>query len=136
MLDAAATLALVLAGGEWRSPFYLLAVSSLILPAATLPPRRALAAALLFSSAYLAIAMATGIDWGTLGSTARLESFATHLIIPGLVALALTYASSLLDDLERERQHPRRSRSRPSGAASAGSCTIRPSSASTPPVSF
>ena len=105
MLDAAATLALVLAAGEWRSPFYLLAVSSLILPAATLPPRRALAAALLFSGAYLAIAMATGIDWGTLGSTARLESFATHLIIPGLVALSLAYASTLLDDLERERQH-------------------------------
>ena len=27
----------------------------------------------------------TGIEWGTLGSTARLESFATHLIIPLLV---------------------------------------------------
>ena len=42
-LDAASTLALVLAGGEWRSPFYLLAVSSLILPATTLAPRPAIA---------------------------------------------------------------------------------------------
>jgi signal transduction histidine kinase len=104
-IDAAVILALVVAAGEWRSPFYLLAVSSLILPATTLAPRRALAAALLFSLAYLGVALVTGIDWDTLGSTARLESFATHLIIPGLVVLALSYASELLEDLEAERRH-------------------------------
>jgi signal transduction histidine kinase len=105
VLDAAVTLGLVLAAGEWRSPFYLLAVSSLILPATALAPRRAIAAALAFTLAYLAIALATGIEWGTLGSTARLESFATHLIIPLLVVVALAYGSDLLDDLEAERRN-------------------------------
>ena len=105
VIDAGVTLGLVLAAGEWRSPFYLLAVSSLILPATTLPPRRALVSALLFAGAYFAIALLTGIEWETLGSTARLESFATHLIIPGLVVLSLAYASELLEDLEAERRH-------------------------------
>ena len=105
VIDAGVTLGLVLAAGEWRSPFYLLAVSSLILPATTLPPRRALVSALLFAGAYFAIALVTGIEWETLGSTARLESFATHLIIPGLVVLSLAYASELLEDLEAERRH-------------------------------
>lgn len=104
-LDGVVTLALVLAAGEWRSPFYLLAVSSLILPATTLPPRRAAAAALLFVGAYLGIALVTGIEWATLSSTARLESFTTHLTIPGLVVLSLVYASELLEDLEAERRH-------------------------------
>jgi len=104
-LDASVTLALVWAGGEWRSPFYLLAVSSLILPATALGPRRALLAALVFVGAYFGIALVTGIDWQMLGSTARLESFATHLIIPLLVVVALTYASQVLDDLEAERRY-------------------------------
>ena len=104
-LDAGVTLALVLAGGEWRSPFYLLAVSSLILPATALAPRPAIAAAVAFIAAYLGIALVTGIDWEQLGSTARLESFATHLIIPLLVVVALAYASALLADLDGERRH-------------------------------
>ena len=104
-VDGAVTLGLVLAAGEWRSPFYLLAVSSLILPATSLPPRRARAAALLFAGAYLGVALITGIDWETLASTARLESFTTHLVIPGLVVLSLAYASELLKDLEAERRH-------------------------------
>lgn len=104
-IDAAVTLALVLAGGEWRSPFYLLAVSSLVLPATALAPRPALAAALAFAAVYFGIALVTGIDWETLGSTARLESFATHLMMPLLVVVALAYASDLVDDLDRERRH-------------------------------
>ncbi len=103
-LDAGVTLALVLAAGEWRSPFYLLAVSSLILPATVLPPRRALGAAFAFAAVYFAIALVTGIEWETLGSTARLESFATHLVIPMLVTVSLAYASNLLEDLEEERR--------------------------------
>jgi signal transduction histidine kinase len=104
-IDAAVTLALVLAGGEWRSPFYLLAVSSLVLPATALAPRPALAAAVAFAAAYFGIALVTGIEWDTLGSTARLESFATHLMIPLLVVVSLAYASDLVDDLDRERRH-------------------------------
>lgn len=105
LLDTAVTLGLVLAAGEWRSPFYLLAISALILPATALDPRPAIGAAVAFTGVYLAIALATGIEWDTLGSTARLESFATHLIVPLLVVVALAYGSDLLDDLETERRH-------------------------------
>ncbi len=103
--DAAAALGLVLAAGEWRSPFYLLAVTTLILPATVLPARRALAAGVAFAAAYFVIALVTGIEWETLGSTARLESFATHLVIPLLVVVSLAYASDLVEDLEHERRH-------------------------------
>ena len=104
-LDAAVTLALVLAAGEWRSPFYLLAVSSLVLPATALAPRPAMGAALAFTAGYFVIALVTGVEWDTLGSTARLESFATHLMIPLLVVVALAYGSELIDDLDRERRN-------------------------------
>jgi signal transduction histidine kinase len=104
-VDAAVALGLVLAAGEWRSPFYLLAVTTLILPATTLRPRQALAFGIAFAAAYFVIALVTGIEWETLGSTARLESFATHLVIPLLVVVSLAYASDLVDDLERERRH-------------------------------
>jgi len=104
-LDAAVTLALVLAAGEWRSPFYLLAVSSLVLPATALAPRPAIGAALAFTAGYFVIALVTGVEWDTLGSTARLESFATHLMIPLLVVVALAYGSELVDDLDRERRN-------------------------------
>jgi signal transduction histidine kinase len=104
-VDAAAALSLVLAAGEWRSPFYLLAVTTLILPATVLPARGALAAGMAFAAAYFVIALVTGIEWETLGSTARLESFATHLVIPLLVVVSLAYASDLVEDLEHERRH-------------------------------
>jgi signal transduction histidine kinase len=104
-VDAAVALGLVLAAGEWRSPFYLLAVTTLILPATSLRPRQALAAGVAFAAVYFVIALVTGIEWETLGSTARLESFATHLVIPLLVVVSLAYASELVDDLDRERRH-------------------------------
>jgi signal transduction histidine kinase len=103
-VDVGVTLALVLAGGEWRSPFYLLAVSALVLPAALLPFRRALLAAGAFTVAYFAVALLSGVDWDALGSTARLESFSTHLIIPVLVVLALAYPAHLLAALDDARE--------------------------------
>jgi signal transduction histidine kinase len=102
-LDAAIVLALVLASEQWRSPFYLVALTSLILPATTLSFRRALAFGSAFTAAYFVVALATGIDWRTLETTPRLESFATHLLMPMLVALALAYSASLLRRLDEER---------------------------------
>ncbi len=101
--DAAITLALVLVSEQWRSPFYLLALTSLILPATALPWRRALAFGGVFTVSYFAIAVATGIDWHTLETTARLESLATHLMVPMLVVLALAYSERLLRRLDEER---------------------------------
>lgn len=100
-LDLAATLALVLASEEWRSPFYLMALSSLVLPATALRLRQALVLGLGFTLAYLGVAIATGVDVSELRSTTRLESLSTHLLMPVLAALALAYAAELLAERER-----------------------------------
>lgn len=100
-LDVAATLAFVLASEEWRSPFYLMALSSLVLPATALRLRQALVLGLGFTLAYLGVAIATGVDVSELRSTTRLESLSTHLLMPILAALALAYAAELLAERER-----------------------------------
>ena len=108
LVDIAAALALVLASGDWRSPFYLMALGSLILPAVMLPRRRAAAVGGLFTLTYAAVAVVTGIDWATLGSTSRLESFSTHLLLPLLLVGLLTYAAGLLGDLADARDRTER----------------------------
>jgi two-component system sensor histidine kinase UhpB len=107
-LDCAIALAFVLGGEEWRSPFYVLALTALILPATTLSFGRALAFGVLFTGAYFAVAVATGVDWSTLDSTARLESFSTHLMVPLLVTASLAYAADLLNRLRAERARAER----------------------------
>jgi signal transduction histidine kinase len=94
----------VLASEEWRSPFYLLALTSLVLPATALPYRRAITFGIAFTLLYVLVATATGIDWATLDTTARFESFSTHLLVPIIVTLALAYASGLLRRLNEEQQ--------------------------------
>src|SRR3954464_6941156 len=42
-VDMIAAFALVLAGGDWRSPFYVFALTTLVMPATSLPWRRAVA---------------------------------------------------------------------------------------------
>ena len=101
--DAVVVLMLVLVAGEWRSPFYPLALTALVFPATTLPARRAAVFGAAFTGGYLAIALATGIDWSMLRTTARLESFSTHLLMPVLIVVALAYAARLVAGLERER---------------------------------
>lgn len=100
-LDMAATLALVVASEEWRSPFYLMAVSSLVFPATAVRLRSAVVLGAGFTLAYLLVAIAVGVDVSELRSTTRLESLSTHLLMPILVALALAYASELLAERER-----------------------------------
>ena len=100
-LDVAATLALVLASEEWRSPFYLMALSSLVLPATAVRLRQALVLGVGFTLAYLGVAIATGVDLTELRSTTRLESLSTHLLLPILASLALAYAAELLAERER-----------------------------------
>ncbi|MGH2949718.1 MAG: sensor histidine kinase, partial [Solirubrobacteraceae bacterium] len=104
LVDVVVVLALVVASGEWRSPFYLMAVSALMLPATGFPMRRALIAGAAFSVVYFAVALLVGVDWATLGSTARLESFLTHLLIPPLVVFALAHAQHLLEGMDAERE--------------------------------
>src|SRR4051794_3306858 len=102
--DTVAALALVLLSGDWRSPFYLFALTTLVLPATTLRWRAALAWSATFSGAYAGVALLMHkLPLDTIANTIRLETLATHLVLPTLVTGALAYASMLLSDLRAER---------------------------------
>jgi len=103
-VDLGVCLALVVLSGEWRSACYLLAVTGLIPPATTLGPSAAMAVGVAFTSIYLLLALELGIEWDVLRSTARSESFATHLLVPLLVVAGLAHGSRLLQRLEGERE--------------------------------
>ncbi len=103
LLDSAAVLALVAASEDWRSPFYVLMLTALILPSTGLSFRRALAWGAGFTIAYFGVAVYTELDANTLGSTIRLETIATHLMVPVVVVLALAYATEILERLRGER---------------------------------
>jgi signal transduction histidine kinase len=108
VVDAAAVLALMLATDSWRSPFYVLGLTALIFPATGLPLRRALAFGGVFTTAYFALAVATGLEWETLRQTSRLESFATHLMVPMITTIALAYGARALRRLQEERNRSER----------------------------
>jgi len=102
VLDAAAVLALIAASGDWRSAFYLLALTALIFPATARSPSLALAFGVGFTAAYGALAAAAegGLHWA---STAGLETFVAHLLVPLLVVVALAYAAALMRRLRAEQ---------------------------------
>jgi len=108
VLDAAAVLLLMLATDAWRSPFYVLGLTALIFPATGLPLRRALAFGGVFTAAYFALAATTGLEWETLRQTSRLESFATHLMVPMIIVIALAYGAAVLRRLQEERNRSER----------------------------
>src|ERR1700712_3115499 len=58
-LDGFAALGLVLAGGDWRSPFYVFALTTLVLPATALPWRVAVSWGVAFSALYGGVALLT-----------------------------------------------------------------------------
>jgi signal transduction histidine kinase len=103
LLDGVAALALVAASEDWRSPFYVLMLTALILPATGLGFRHALAWGIAFTSAYLGVAVYTELDANTLESTIRLETITTHLMVPLVIVLALAYAADILERLRGER---------------------------------
>ena len=108
LVDGAIAIALVWLSGDWRSPFYVFALTALVLPATTLPFRRAVAWACGFTAAYLAVAIQTELDAGTLRSSIRVETVATHLMVPIVIVLALGYAADLLNRLRDERERSER----------------------------
>jgi signal transduction histidine kinase len=107
-IDAAALMALILVTETYRSPFYLLGLTALILPATGLPVRRAFAFGAGFTTAYFAIAASTGVSWKTLEQTYKLESFATHLLVPLIIVITLAYAGEVLRRLQQERARAER----------------------------
>jgi signal transduction histidine kinase len=108
LVDGAVAIGLVWLSGDWRSPFYIFALTTLVLPATTLPFRSALGWACGFTAGYLAVAIQTELDAGTLRSSIRVETVATHLMVPIVIALALAYAADLLNRLRDERERSER----------------------------
>jgi signal transduction histidine kinase len=102
-VDGVVAVALVAASEDWRSPFYVLMLTALILPSTGLSFRRAIGWGMAFTLAYLAVAIYTELDANTLESTIRLETIATHLMVPLVVVLALAYAADVLERLRGER---------------------------------
>ncbi|HEY6760486.1 MAG TPA: ATP-binding protein [Baekduia sp.] len=102
--DALAAFGLIVAGGDWRSPFYVFALTTLILPATSLRWRAAFIWGLAFSVLYGLVAMLTNkLPADTLENTIRLETLATHLLVPVVVTTTLAYSSLLLERLRAAR---------------------------------
>jgi signal transduction histidine kinase len=109
VVDTVIALWLVWLSTDWRSPFYIFAVTTLILPATALPFRRAVGWGLMFTGAYLVVAILTERLGGeTFERATRLEIITTHLMIPIVVVLALAYAADLLRALRSERERTER----------------------------
>ena len=107
-LDIAVALALTWVSGDWRSPFYVFGLTALILPATSLPFRAALGWGGAYALGYLAVGILTEIGPRTLQDPIRLETAATHVLVPMMVTIALAYAAALLTQLRAERERSER----------------------------
>ena len=100
--DSGLTLLFVLQSEDWRSPFYLMWLSSLALPATALPLRRAAWLAAGSSLAYLLVAIIGGPVPGRLQLVSS-ETLAIHVSLPFLLVASLAYAAEALRRLSDER---------------------------------
>ena len=107
-VDIGVALALTWVSGDWRSPFYVFGLTALILPATSLPFRAALGWGGAYALGYLAVGILTEIGPRTLQDPIRLETAATHVLVPMMVTLALAYAAALLRQLRAERERSER----------------------------
>jgi signal transduction histidine kinase len=100
--DSLFTLLLVVHSGDWRSPYYLMWLASLALPAVYLPLRRAVLLALGASLTFLLVAVTGGPVPGRLQLVST-ETLAIHLSLPLLLVCSLAYAADSMRRLARER---------------------------------
>ena len=108
-VDTIAALGLVLASGDWRSPFYVFALTTLVLPATRLPSRAAAIWGVTFAGTYGVVALLTRqLPSDTLSNTIRLETLATHMFVPIIITMALGYSSGLLRRLRLAREESER----------------------------
>jgi signal transduction histidine kinase len=105
VVDSLVLLGLVALTADWRSPFYLLWLTSLALPATQLPLRHALWLSLAAPLAYLLIAFVGGPYPGSLEVRTQ-ETLAIHLVLPALMVFGLAYAADALRRavIERDRR--------------------------------
>ena len=101
-VDSAIALGCVLAMDDWRSPFYLLWLTTLVPPAAASTPRRGLWLGVAAALAFLAVAFIGGPAWGSL-QVSSTENLAIHLTLPLLVVASTAYGTDVLRRLETER---------------------------------
>jgi signal transduction histidine kinase len=100
--DITLTLLFVLQSGDWRSPYYLLWVTSLALPATALPVRRAGWLAGGSAIGYLLVAILGGPVPGRLQLVST-ETLAIHVSLPFMLVAALAYAADALRRLAVEQ---------------------------------
>ena len=109
LVDGAVALLLVYLSTDWRSPFYIFALTTLILPATELRFRRAVEWGGAWTLGYLIVALLTQRLGGEIFDRAiRLEIIATHLMVPLIVILALAYASDVLRRLQSAHEESAR----------------------------
>lgn len=102
VLDSAIVLGSVVASGDWRSPFYLLWLTTLALPAVQMPLRAVTWLALGAAGGYLALGFVGGPQPRGFGPLTY-ETLAIHLILPVAVIAGLGYANDVLRRLQAER---------------------------------
>jgi signal transduction histidine kinase len=107
LADNAILLALVASSGDWRSPFYLLWLTSLALPAVQLPLRYASALAVAAPLAYLIVAFVGGPQPGHIQPLTS-ETLVIHLVLPALTVFGLAYATDALRRAQLERNRRER----------------------------
>ena len=100
--DSLIALGCILAYGDWRSPFYLVWLTTLALPATAASPRRGLWLGVLASLGFFVVAVIGGPVWGGL-QVISTETLAIHLTLPLLLVPSLSYAAAALRRLDAER---------------------------------
>jgi signal transduction histidine kinase len=102
LADSLIVLALVVASGDWRSPFYMLWLTTLALPATHLALREAVWLALGSCAAYLIVAVLGGPAPGYVTPLTS-ETLVIHLTLPVVLVIGLAYAGHVLRQLQDER---------------------------------
>ena len=108
LVDIAVPLALIALSGDWRSPFYLLSLTTLAAPAAALGVERGVLVGLAYAAAYAIIAHRVGPDPFLRGSQSTVETLATHLVLPVLGTFGIGYAAETLGRLHEEQRRSQR----------------------------
>lgn len=102
LADTTIVLVLIVASGDWRSPFYLLWLTTLALPAVQLALRPAAWLALGSVVVYFAVALLGGPRPGGFVPLVY-ETLVIHLVLPVAVVAGLAYATESLRRLHLER---------------------------------
>lgn len=100
--DCLFVLALVYVSGDWRSPFYLLWLTTLALPAVHLRLRHTIWLGLGATLLYLAVAIIGGPQPGTVRPLTS-ETLVVHVALPALLVFGLGYATDAIRRLQFER---------------------------------